>query len=54
MRNFRNYEIWKNGIDIADNVYSLTDGFTKFEIYAIAKRRNYITEEQFNGLLALL
>lgn len=101
MRNFRNYDIWKNGMDIADNVYSLTDGFPKFEIYAlsdqlrrasvsipsniaegssrtsqaefahyleysigscfevetqleIAKRRKYITEEQFNGLLALL
>lgn len=35
MRNFRNYDIWKNGMDIADRVYSLTEGFPKFEIYGL-------------------
>ena len=98
MRNFRNYDIWKDGMDIADMIYSLTDSFPKFETYGlsdqlrraavsipsnvaegssrtseaefthfleysigscyevetqleIAKRRGYITIEQFNGLL---
>lgn len=98
MRNFRNYDIWKNGMDIVDVVYTLADSFPKYEIYAlsdqerraavsipsniaegssrtseiefahyleysigscfevetqmeIAKRRGYITDEQFNGLL---
>ena len=101
MRNFRNYDIWKNGLDIVDSVYSLTDSFPKYETYGladqlrraavsipsniaegssrtseaefahyleysigsclevetqleIAKRRDYISEEQFNGLLASL
>ena len=101
MRNFRNYDIWKNGMDIVDSVYSLTDSFPKYEIYGladqlrraavsipsniaegssrtseaefahyleysigscfevetqleIAKRRDYISKEQFNGLLASL
>ena len=36
MRNFRNYDIWKNGLDIADRVYSLTDGFPKYETYGLA------------------
>ncbi len=35
MRNFRNYDIWKNGMDIADKVYTLTDGFPKFETYGL-------------------
>jgi four helix bundle protein len=98
MRNFRNYDIWKNGMDLADRVYSLTDSFPKFETYGlcdqlrraavsipsnvaegssrtseaefthfleysigscfevetqmeIAKRRGYITDKQFYGLL---
>ena len=101
MRNFRNFEIWKNGMDIADKVYALTDEFPKYETYGlsdqlrraavsipsniaegssrtseaefahyleysidscfevetqleIAKRRDYISEEQFNVLLASL
>lgn len=101
MQNFRNYEIWKNGMDIADSVYSLTDSLPKYETYGladqlrraavsipsniaegcsrtselefahyleysigscfevetqleIAKRRAYISEKQFNGLLASL
>ena len=98
MRNFRNYDVWKNGMDIADRIYSLTDSFPKFETYGlsdqlrraavsipsnvaegssrtseaefthfleysigscfedetqmeIAKRRGYITDKQFYGLL---
>lgn len=98
MRNFRNYDIWKNGMDLADRVYSLTDSFPKFETYGlcdqlrraavsipsnvaegssrtseaefthfleysigscfevetqmeIAKRRGYITDKHFYGLL---
>ena len=101
MRNFRNYDIWINGMNIADNVYSLTDSFPKYETFGLAdqlrraavsipsniaegcsrtseaefahyleysigscfevetqlelaKRRDYISEEQFNGLLAML
>lgn len=35
MRDFRKYEIWQKGIDIADNVYDICDQFPKFEIYAL-------------------
>jgi four helix bundle protein len=98
MRNFRNYDIWVNGMDIADKVYKQTDLFPKYEMYGlsdqlrraavsipsnvaegcsrtseaelsrfleysigscfevetqieIAKRRGYISEEQYNGLM---
>ena len=98
MRNFRNYDIWKKGMDIADRVYSIIEGFPKFETYGlsdqlrraavsipsniaegcsrtseaefahfleysigscfevetqweIAKRRGYIKDEQYDGLL---
>ena len=36
MRNFRNYDIWKNGMDIADMIYSLTDSFPKYETYSLS------------------
>lgn len=36
MRNFRNYDIWKNGMDIADKVYAITDGFPKYETYGLS------------------
>ena len=36
MRNFRKYDIWKNGMDIADNVYALIEGFPKFETYGLS------------------
>lgn len=36
MRNFRNYEIWKNGMEIADKICSLTDIFPKYETYGLA------------------
>ena len=98
MRDFRKYEIWKKGMDIADKVYDLTLLFPKYEIHGlsnqlqraavsipsnvaegssrnseiefsrfleysigscfevetqweIAKRRGYIKDEQYDGLL---
>lgn len=36
MRNFRNYDIWKNGMDIVDKVYDLTLQFPKYETYGLA------------------
>lgn len=36
MRDFRKYEIWQKGIDIADKIYDISDKFPKFEIYALA------------------
>lgn len=36
MRNFRNYDIWKYGMNLADKVYSLIEGFPKFEVYGLS------------------
>ena len=36
MRDFRKYEIWQRGIDIADKVYDICDRFPKYEVYALA------------------
>ena len=36
MRDFRKYEIWKNGMEIADKVYSLTEGLPKYETYGLS------------------
>lgn len=35
MRDFRKYEIWQKGVDIADKIYDICDKFPKFEIYAL-------------------
>ena len=35
MRDFRKYEIWLKGVDIADKIYDICDKFPKFEIYAL-------------------
>lgn len=35
MRDFRKYEIWQKGIDIADKVYDICDKFPKYEIFAL-------------------
>ena len=35
MRDFRKYEIWQNAVDIADKVYTVCDGFPKYELYAL-------------------
>ena len=36
MRDFRKYDIWQKGIDIADNVYDICDKLPKYEVYALA------------------
>ena len=36
MRDFRKYEIWHKGIDIADKIYDICDKFPKYEIYGLA------------------
>ena len=36
MRDFRKYEIWQKGIDIADKAYDICEKFPKYETYALA------------------
>ena len=38
MHNFRKLEIWIDGIELADTIYSLTDAFPRSEIYALASQ----------------
>ena len=101
MRNFRNYEIWQHAVDLAVSVSVLSEGFPKYELFAlgdqlrrasisissniaegasrtsvaefthfleisigsafevetqllIARKRNYITEESYEGLVEKL
>ena len=35
MRNFRNYEVWKDGVEFSARVYQLTEQFPKKEMYAL-------------------
>jgi len=35
MRNFRNYEVWKDGVEFSAQVYQLTEHFPKKEMYAL-------------------
>ena len=35
MRNFRNYEVWNEGVDFSVHVYELTEKFPKKELYAL-------------------
>ena len=35
MRNFRNYEVWKDGVVFSALVYQLTEQFPKKEMYAL-------------------
>lgn len=35
MRNFRNYEVWKDGVNFSAQVYQLTEQFPKKETYAL-------------------
>ena len=35
MRDFRKYDIWKNSVDFATEVYKLTSTFPKNEIYGL-------------------
>ena len=36
MRDFRKYEIWQKGVDVADKIYDICDSFPKFELFALA------------------
>lgn len=36
MRDFRKYEIWQNGVEIADRIYDICDKFPKYEMFALA------------------
>ena len=35
MKNFRNYEVWKDGVAFSAQVYQLTEQFPKKEMYAL-------------------
>ena len=35
MKNFRNYEVWKDGVAFSAHVYQLTELFPKKEMYAL-------------------
>lgn len=35
MRNFRNYGVWKDGVEFSAHVYDLTEQFPKKEMYAL-------------------
>ena len=36
MRNFRNYDVWADGVDFSIDIYRLTDRFPKKETYALS------------------
>lgn len=36
MRNFRNYDVWSDGVDFSIDVYKMTEGFPKKETYALS------------------
>lgn len=36
MRNFRNYDVWSDGVDFSIEIYSLTENFPKKETYALS------------------
>jgi four helix bundle protein len=38
MRDFRQYEVWKKAVDIAEIVYNLCDGFPKHELFALGNQ----------------
>ena len=38
MRDFRQYEVWKKAVNIADIVYVLCDGFPKYELFALGNQ----------------
>ena len=40
MRDFRKFEIWSLGIEIAKNIYSITSKFPKSELYGITSQLN--------------
>ena len=38
MRDFRKLEVWKQGIDLVDKIYSITEKFPKTELYGITNQ----------------
>ena len=36
MRDFRKYEIWQRGVDLASRIYDICDGFPRYELFALA------------------
>ncbi|MBR0178420.1 MAG: four helix bundle protein [Bacteroidales bacterium] len=36
MRNFRNYDVWSDGVDFSIDVYKITEQFPKKETYALS------------------
>lgn len=38
MHNFRKLDIWIDGVELADMVYSLTDSFPRHEVYGLASQ----------------
>ncbi len=35
MRNFRNYDVWTDGVDFSIDIYKMTESFPKKETYAL-------------------
>jgi four helix bundle protein len=35
MRNFRNYDVWTDGVDFSIDIYKITESFPKKETYAL-------------------
>lgn len=38
MHNFRKLDIWIDGVELADTIYTFTDSFPKNELYALASQ----------------
>jgi len=38
IRNFRDLEVWKKGIEIAKDVYQMTSGFPREEVYGLTSQ----------------
>ena len=36
MRNFRNYDVWVDGVDFSIDIYKMTENFPKKETYALS------------------
>lgn len=36
MRNFRNYDVWSDGVDFSNEIYKQTENFPKKETYALS------------------
>lgn len=38
IKNYKDLEVWKNGMDIVDCIYSITDKFPQHEIYSLTSQ----------------